>query len=83
MTALGRAGATPPLSEKERVRVRDELARLDIMVSSGPVKFDSIGFNIANPNCIYQIQAGKLVCVDPPEWATGKVIYPTPKWIER
>ena len=83
MTALQRAGATPPLSEKERMRVRDELARLDIMTSAGPVRFDSIGFNIANPNCIYQNQGGKLVCVDPPEWATGKIVYPTPKWSER
>ena len=83
MTALQQTGATPPLSEKDRMMVRDELARLDIMTSAGPVRFDSIGFNIANPLCIYQIQGGKMVCVDPPEWATGKIVYPTPKWSER
>jgi branched-chain amino acid transport system substrate-binding protein len=82
-TAFKKAGVVPPLDESEREKLRDALATLDIVTAAGPVKFSPEGFNTANPLGIDQIQNGQFVAVSPPEWATGKIIYPTPPWKER
>jgi branched-chain amino acid transport system substrate-binding protein len=79
-TAIQKAGATPPLTEEKRVRVREELAKLKITTGAGPVKFDPTGLNMANPLSIFQIQKGKPVCVDPADWEEAKFIYPAPGW---
>ena len=83
MKAIQNAGVTPPLTEEKRIKVRNELAKLDIVTGAGPVRFNEFGTNVANPLGIFQIQKGKPVCVDPPEWAEADFIYPTPKWKER
>jgi len=79
-TAIQKAGVTPPLTEEKRVKVREELAKLDIDTGAGPVKFDATGLNMKNPLSVFQIQKGKPVCVDPPDWAEAKFIYPAPPW---
>lgn len=81
--AIQRAGVTPPLDEEKRMKVRDEMAKLDLITAAGPVRFDSTGINEANPLGISQYQNGKAVCVDPSGWAEVKFIYPTPKWKDR
>ena len=83
MKAIQRAGVTPPLDEKKRIKVRDEMAKLDLNTAAGPVRFDQTGINEANPLGISQYQSGKAVVVDPSEWAEGKFIYPAPKWKDR
>lgn len=82
-TAIQRANVTPPLTMEKRVKVRDELAKLDIMTGAGPLRFGPTGFNRANPLCMYQIQGGRPVCVSPEGWADRAFIYPAPKWRER
>ncbi len=81
--AIQKAGVTPPLTVEKRVKVRDEMANLDIITGAGPVKFDPTGLNMSNPLSIFQIQKGKPVCVDPANWAEAAFIYPAPKWGER
>lgn len=81
--AIQKAGVTPPLTEEKRVKVREELAKLDIVTGAGPVRFDPTGINMKNPLSIFQIQKGKPVCVEPADWAEAKFIYPAPKWKNR
>ena len=81
--AIQNAGVTPPLGVKKREKMRNALAKLDIQTAAGPVKFDATGLNMANPLCIFQIQNGIPVCVDPPQWAEKKVVYPAPEWKKR
>jgi branched-chain amino acid transport system substrate-binding protein len=83
LKAIQRAEVTPPLGEAERIKVREELAKLDIVTSAGPVKFDSTGINVANPLGVKQIQKGKMVVVEPKDWAEAEFIYPCPKWKDR
>ncbi len=82
-TAIQKAGVTPPLTEEKRVKVREELAKLNIGTAAGPVKFDATGLNVGNPLSISQIQKGKPVCVEPADWAEASFIYPVPKWGQR
>ena len=82
-TAIRKAGLTPPLTEAKRVKLREELAKTDIETAAGPVRFDPIGFNEANPLCIFQIQKGKAVCVDPKGLAEAPLVYPAPVWHNR
>lgn len=81
--AIQNVGATPPLTEEMRIKIRDEMAKIDIVTAMGPVRFDKLGRNEANPLSAYQIQGGKAVCIDPPEWVTGKIVYPAPEWKRR
>jgi len=81
--AIEKAGVTPPLTEEKRVKVREEMARLDIVTAAGPVRFDPTGLNAANPLSIFQIQKGTPVCVEPADWAEAEIVYPVPKWSER
>jgi len=81
--AIQKAGLTPPLTEEKRIKLRDELSKLDIVTSAGPVRFDPTGINVANPLSIFQIQKGVPVCVDPKDWSEASLIYPAPKWKSR
>lgn len=83
LTAIQKAGVTPPLTEEKRIKVRDELSKIDILTSAGAVRFNEVGINEANPLGMIQMQNGKLVCVDPEDWAMSKFVYPAPKWSER
>ena len=75
--ALRRAGAF------DTEKVRDAIAATNLQTFYGWVKFDETGKNIAKPMVLWQIQGGKFVPVAPSKFATGKVIYPKPKWQDR
>ncbi|UIF87670.1 amino acid ABC transporter substrate-binding protein [Cupriavidus necator] len=59
-------------------KVRDALAKTDLMTFYGPLKFDQSGKNIAKSMVLYQVQDGKFKVVAPGKWASSKVIYPAP-----
>lgn len=75
--ALERAGSL------DRAKVRDALAKTDMMTFYGPVKFDPTGKNIAKSMVMYQVQNEKFVVVAPAKWATAKPIFPAPPWDKR
>ena len=75
--AIERAGSL------DKDKVRDALAKTDMMTFFGPVKFDATGKNIAKSMVMYQVQHEKYVVVAPAKWATAKPIYPAPTWAER
>jgi len=81
--AIQNAGVIPPFDEAKRTKVRNELAKLDIVTAAGPVRFDATGINEANPLGIYQYQNRVPVCVEPDAWLEAKFIYPAPKWGDR
>ncbi|MGH8786152.1 MAG: amino acid ABC transporter substrate-binding protein [Cupriavidus necator] len=64
-------------------KVRDALAKTDLMTFYGPLKFDQSGKNIAKSMVLYQVQDGKFKVVAPGKWASSKVIYPAPAWARR
>jgi len=75
--AIGRAGSL------DKDKVRDALAKTDLMTFYGPVKFDASGKNVAKSMVMYQVQHEKYVVVAPSKWAEGKPIYPAPTWDKR
>jgi branched-chain amino acid transport system substrate-binding protein len=75
--AIERAGSL------DREKVRDALAKTDLMTFFGPVKFDATGKNVAKSMVMYQVQHEKYVVVAPAKWATAKPIYPAPAWDKR
>ena len=75
--AIERAGSL------DKDKVRDALAKTDMMTFFGPVKFDATGKNIAKSMVMYQVQHEKYMVVAPAKWATAKPIYPAPTWAER
>jgi len=64
-------------------KVREAIAKTDLMTFYGPVKFDATGKNIAKPMVLYQIQDGKYKVVAPTKWAAAKLIHPIPPWSKR
>lgn len=64
-------------------KVRDALAKTNLMTFYGPVKFDATGKNIAKSMVLYQVQNGDFKVVAPSKWASSKLIYPTPPWSKR
>jgi len=75
--AIARAGSL------DRDKVRDALAKTDMMTFYGPVKFDETGKNVAKSMVMYQVQKQDYVVVAPSKWATAKPIYPAPTWAQR
>ena len=75
--AIERAGSL------DKEKVRDALAKTDLMTFYGPVKFDETGKNIAKSMVMYQVQHEDYVVVAPSKWAEGKPIYPAPTWDKR
>lgn len=75
--AIERAGSL------DRAKVRDAIAKTDLMTFFGPIKFDATGKNIAKSMVLYQVQGGKYRVVAPAKWANSKPIYPTPPWDKR
>ncbi len=75
--AIERAGSMDPQ------KVRDALAKTDMMTFYGPIKFDATGKNVAKSMVLYQIQDGKYVVVAPSKWAASKPVYPAPQWDKR
>lgn len=68
--ALERAGALDPQ------KVRDALAKTDLMTFYGRIKFSDAGNNIAKPMVLRQIQGGKYRVVAPSEFASHKLVWP-------
>jgi branched-chain amino acid transport system substrate-binding protein len=75
--ALQRAGSF------DTEKVRDSLAATRLETFYGWVDFDETGKNIAKPMVLRQVQKGKYIPVAPSKFASEKVIYPRPKWVER
>ena len=71
--ALEKAGTLDPQ------KVRDAIARTDLMTAYGPIKFNEKGQNIAKGMSVVQIQNGKPVVVYPVSGAQAKFVYPIPK----
>jgi branched-chain amino acid transport system substrate-binding protein len=68
--AFERAGALNP------EKVRDALAKTDLMTFYGPIKFGPAGNNPAKPMVLMQIQNGEYVVVAPTKYASSPLIYP-------
>ncbi|MCI0483914.1 MAG: amino acid ABC transporter substrate-binding protein [candidate division NC10 bacterium] len=64
-------------------KVREAIAKTDVMTFYGPVKFDATGKNTAKPMVLYQIQNGDYKVVAPTKVAEGKLIHPIPPWSKR
>jgi branched-chain amino acid transport system substrate-binding protein len=75
--AIQRAGSL------DKDKVRDALAKTDMMTFFGPVKFDATGKNIAKSMVTYQVQHEDYVVVAPAKWAKSKPVYPAPTWERR
>jgi len=75
--ALENAKSTDPK------KVRDALAKLDVMTFFGQIKFDSRGINTYKPMVVEQIQNGQHHTVFPTDVADVKPMYPTPAWDQR
>jgi branched-chain amino acid transport system substrate-binding protein len=75
--AIERAGSL------DRDKVRDAIARTDLMTFFGPIQFDATGKNVAKSMVLYQVQNGKYKVVAPSKWANSTVIYPAPTWDQR
>ncbi len=67
----------------DKDKVRDALAKTDMMTFYGPVKFSETGQNLAKPMVLFQVINGENKVVAPEKWAEAKLIYPTPKWADR
>jgi branched-chain amino acid transport system substrate-binding protein len=57
-------------------KVRDAIAKTDMMTFFGPIKFDATGKNTAKPMVLYQVQNGDYKVVAPTKWAEAKLIWP-------
>lgn len=75
--AFQRAGSLDPQ------KVRDALAKTDLMTFYGPIKFDDTGKNTAKSMVLYQVQDQHYKVVAPSKWATTQVVYPAPPWNQR
>ena len=67
----------------DKDKVRDALAKTDMMTFYGPIKFSETGQNLAKPMVLFQVINGENKVVAPVKWAEAKLIYPTPKWADR
>ncbi len=63
--------------------IRDALAAIDIPTPLERVQFDPTGEPMHYEISVVQIQGDDNVVIWPPEKATGKAIFPMPKWEER
>jgi branched-chain amino acid transport system substrate-binding protein len=75
--AIEKAGSLDPL------KVRDALAKLDVMTFYGDIRFDERGINMYKPMAVNQIQKGQLMTVWPVAVQNAKPMYPTPAWSAR
>ena len=62
----------------DKEKVREAIARTEMMTFYGGIKFSKAGNNIAKPMVLRQIQDGKYVVVAPSKWASHKVQHPRP-----
>jgi branched-chain amino acid transport system substrate-binding protein len=60
----------------DHTKVRNALAKTNMMTFYGPIKFDKTGKNTAKPMVLYQVQDGQYKVVSPTKWASAKLIWP-------
>jgi branched-chain amino acid transport system substrate-binding protein len=85
-TAIERLGLQPPLDEKAREALMQELHKQDVMTVYGRVKFGADGAIVQKPPIAVQIQGGKFVLVYPRDVSgaqAGQLIYPLAPWRSR
>ncbi len=84
--AVETLGLAPPLSEKDREAVMEQLHTQDIQTLYGRVKFGRDGSIELKPPIAVQIQGGKFVLMYPKEIAgiqAGSLLYPLGPWRSR
>jgi branched-chain amino acid transport system substrate-binding protein len=84
--AIETLGLTPPLDEKKREALMEQLHKQDVMTLYGQVKFGPDGGIVHKPPIAVQIQNGKFVLVYPKEVGgaqAGKLMYPLAPWRSR
>ena len=81
--AIMKLGLKPPLTDQDRVKLMEELHRLDLMTFYGQVHFGADGANAAHPPVAVQVQDGKLVNVYPAYAAEKAPRYPMAPWDKR
>ena len=78
--ALAKLGKGPGLSQQDRVKLNQIIAKTDVNTFYGHIKFDSSGphfhDNTAPKPLLVQIQQGAVVAVEPASVQKAKFIYP-------
>jgi branched-chain amino acid transport system substrate-binding protein len=85
-TAIEKLGLQPPLAEKDREALMEELHRQDVQTLYGRVKFAADGSIVQKPPIAVQIQNGKFALVYPREVGgaqAGRLMYPLAPWRSR
>jgi branched-chain amino acid transport system substrate-binding protein len=85
-TAIEKLGLVPPLDEKAREALMEQLHKQDVQTLYGQVKFGPDGAIVQKPPIAVQIQNGKFVLVYPREVGgtqAAKLIYPLAPWRSR
>jgi branched-chain amino acid transport system substrate-binding protein len=85
-TAIETLGLVPPLDDKKREALMEQLHKQDVMTVYGRVKFGPDGAIVQKPPIAVQIQGGKFVLVYPRDVSgaqAGKLIYPLAPWRSR
>jgi branched-chain amino acid transport system substrate-binding protein len=81
--AIEKLGLAPPLKEADRVKIMEELYKMDVTTVYGRIKFGPDGANVEHPPVAVQVQNGKLVTVFPKDAVEKPVWYPAKAWKER
>jgi branched-chain amino acid transport system substrate-binding protein len=84
--AIERLGLVPPLSEKDREALMEQLHKQDVQTLYGQVKFGPDGGIVQKPPIAVQIQSGKFALVYPKEVGgvqAAKLLYPLTPWRQR
>jgi branched-chain amino acid transport system substrate-binding protein len=81
--AVEKLGLVPPLKESDRIKIMEELHKMDSMTVYGRIKFGADGANLEHPPVAVQVQGGKLVTVFPKAVQEKPVLYPAKPWKER
>jgi len=84
--AIETLGLAPPLDERAREALMEQLHKQDVQTLYGQVKFGPDGGIVQKPPIAVQIQNGKFVLVYPREVGgvpAGKLIYPLAPWRSR
>jgi branched-chain amino acid transport system substrate-binding protein len=85
-TAIEKLGLQPPLDEKAREALMEQLHKQDVATLYGQVKFGADGAIVQKPPIAVQIQGGKFALVYPREVGgaqAAKLIYPLAPWRSR
>jgi branched-chain amino acid transport system substrate-binding protein len=84
--AIETLGLAPPLDDKAREALMEQLHRQDVQTLYGQVKFAADGSIVLKPPIAVQIQGGKFVLVYPKDVGgaqAGKLLYPLAPWRQR